>query len=156
MQAFKLCKSGDFDLSHESITSAEALRALREIQQTNPEKWSKICLRNKPSTGTDENHDCEDESPFEGENTPEDDSAITVPALVAAIPALANQSPLEGDLTKAAEGHLELTEDTLPDVAKMTTDEILAEIEAHPDSHGRGKRHRVKSRRYAQDYEELE
>ena len=88
-QAFRLCRSGNFNLSHESITSPEALRALREIQQNNPDKWSKIALHKSdadPSLPNDEeiNKDLE-ESPFEDEL--DDDSAITVPELVAGIAA---------------------------------------------------------------------
>jgi hypothetical protein len=142
-QAFRLCKSGDFNLSHESITSPEALRALREIQRSDPEKWSKINIRKDTEAADNAG---EEESPFKAEI--EDDSAITVPELVASLPLIANGSKLVGNIAVTPEGQIELADDVsggngeCRDVTAMTMTEIIGEVEAY----GRGKRVRVKRR----------
>jgi hypothetical protein len=41
-QAFELCCAGDFNLSHVSLTSAQALTALWELPTTNPTLHSEI------------------------------------------------------------------------------------------------------------------
>lgn len=41
-QAFELCRAGDFNLSHASLTSAQALTALRELPTTNLTLHSEI------------------------------------------------------------------------------------------------------------------
>jgi hypothetical protein len=145
-----MCKSGDFNLSHESITSPEALRALREIQRSDPEKWSKINIR-KDTEAVD--NAGEEESPFEAEI--EDDSAITVPELVASLPLIANGSKLVGNIAVTPEGQIELADDVsggngeYRDVTAMTMTEIIGEVEAY----GRGKRVCVKRRRYEDAFE---
>jgi hypothetical protein len=95
----------------------------------------------------------EEESPFE--NEVEDDSALTVGELAAGI-AAGTDGALADHLVIASDGHMELAVDTDTgvveerDATKMTIDEILAEVEAL----GRGKRRRIKSKRYDNDFEE--
>jgi hypothetical protein len=146
VQAFRLCKSGDFNLSHKSITSTEALRALREIQQSDQDKWLKISLRNTNTPPVDSDGPCttspedpEEESPFE--DIVEDDSAVTISDLVAGITATANGSAVSDHVAVAYEGHIELVEDANEgvekpqDITQMSIAEILQEVEAS----GRGK-----------------
>ena len=82
----------------------------------------------------------EEESPFEVEN--EDDSAITVPELVASLPLIANSSKLVGNIAITPEGQIELADDIsrgegeCQDVTAMTMTEIIEEVKAY----GRGKR----------------
>ena len=142
-QAFRLCKSGNFNLSHESVTSAEALRALWDIQQNNPEKWSKISLRGNANDTEAEEGNPDEESPFQ--EVPEDDSAITVAELVTWLAPCADQQVVGEHIVTAPEGHLGLAEDVDKgprDVSKMSIAEILAEVE----DCGRGKRRRFKTK----------
>ena len=131
---------------------------MREIQLNDPEIWSKICLREKDGVDADEEDDgCgdernEQECPFEDDV--DDDSAISVPELVANMAALRNGTSVDKNIHHASEGHLELVEDSpeFRDIQKMTMDEIIAEVEASAD-YGRGKRHRHQSRRYEGQWE---
>jgi hypothetical protein len=85
----------------------------------------------------------EEECPFEDEL--EDDSALTVSDLVAAIYAAATGSVIDLSLAIAPEGHVELAEDAdvggaqLRDGAETSLEEILREVEIS----GRGKRRRI-------------
>ena len=150
-QAFQLCKSGEFNLSHESITSPDAIRALREIQINDPIKWAKIALRNHDVVSTSEaSSSDEPESPFD--HVVEDDSAVTVPELVASI---ADGPLISCDVITAPEGHLELAEDSVQVTEEETQNAAVTSIEEILEKAvcGRGKRRQIKSRRYEHDFE---
>jgi hypothetical protein len=76
IQAFRLCKSGTFDFSFRSITSVEALQKIREIQLTDPPRWSKI--QHRPTADSiSTSGEAVDESPFGDENGDDDDMGTT-------------------------------------------------------------------------------
>jgi hypothetical protein len=128
------------------------LRRLREIQRSDPAKWSKICLCEKTHAAGVATATNLEENPFEGEGEMDDDSAITVSELVAGIVSTANGSGLADHIVVAPEGHMELAEYVMVeeqrDATKMSIEDILKEVETS----GRGKRALVKSRRYGDDY----
>src|SRR5215471_18894397 len=80
-QAFEMCKVGEFNCSQASLTSGEALNALRQLPKTNPSLY-------KQFTG-----ECEDKANLEDETEPEfsadddtnDDSDIPIDVIVSQI-----------------------------------------------------------------------
>jgi hypothetical protein len=48
-----LCRTGNFNLSHASLTSAQALSALRKLPTTNPTLYSEITRSEVGDTMTD-------------------------------------------------------------------------------------------------------
>jgi hypothetical protein len=92
----------------------------------------------------------DEECPFEDDL--EDDSALTVPELLAGMRAAMEGSSIDPGVAVAPEGHLELAEDAdirPRDATKMTIEEILNEV----DVSGRGKRRRFKRHRYEDAFE---
>ena len=75
-----MCRVGEFNLSHASLTPAAALTALRELPNTNPTLYHEI-------TGgkTQESTDAEDDFPEEEEEPVEYDSDIPVEVITAQI-----------------------------------------------------------------------
>ena len=148
LKAFRLCKSGKFNLSFESITSVDALQALREIQLTGPERWSKICLRSKLDTRPDDDTKALDEDLIQEDI--DDDSALTVPELIQSIAAQVEGSKLASHLLIAPQGHVRLAndadekaEDTQGEAPRLNVSEIIEELQL-----GKGKRCRTRSHRY--------
>ena len=146
IQAFRLCKSGLYNLSFESITSVEATRALRDIQLKDPDRWAKICLREKQDPNTADG--TTEEEPFQ-EDVNGDDSALTVSELVECIAAEFDGSPHSSHVVAMSDGHFGLAEDLeqvvpIVDVSRMDISEVIAQIEGY----GRGKRKKLKNRRY--------
>jgi hypothetical protein len=64
-----LCRTGDFNLSHTSLTSTPALSTLRELPTINPTLYHEITGDKTTETGTD----VSDELPFSAEIEGEDD-----------------------------------------------------------------------------------
>lgn len=146
LQAFERCEvRGGFNLSFESLTSAAALRVLRELPRSDPELWVKISGDDVASDGGAEDEDDEDggeeddsmgddegredrEPVFGDEDGDEDDTSIEPAALMARmlrIPVVFDQVPGEAD-------GLEPDGVIIPD----------------PDSMGRGKRRKTATKQY--------
>lgn len=81
-----MCRSGDFNLSFESLTSKATLQELRNVQRSHPEIWARINLRGND----DEDLPLDDGAESEAANTEdeanelindEDDSSIPMGVL---------------------------------------------------------------------------
>ncbi|TDL14855.1 hypothetical protein BD410DRAFT_845671 [Rickenella mellea] len=146
-KAFAGCKSGEFNLSFESITSPDALQTLRDIQKNEPLVWEKIHLRADSIIQADG----EDEPAFN--DCPDDDSAVTIDHLVE----LRNGKKfLNAHVAQEDDGHLRSSgaaEDPFDNDAYLDgpadNEEDGSELDAEEvEELGRGKRRRVGTKKY--------
>ena len=139
-QAFELCRAGDFNLSHASLTSAQALTALRELPTTNPTLHIEI------SAGkTDVNAHALNEPAF-SVDTPDDGSDIPIDVVRSAVMS-------EGVVVD--EGFA-IDDDGA--IIRTGVAEGLEEIEevenVGPAVLGRGRRAKVGTKKYGAEWEE--
>jgi hypothetical protein len=134
-----MCRVGDFNCSQASLTSAEALAALRELPKSNPALY-------KEFTG-----ECEDvaiaeeelEPAFSEESGEEDDSDIPIDVIVAPI----EQDDVGQGFQIDSDGRIERTgvaEDAEAEIPSLDAVLIL----------GRGKRAKISSTRYTSAWEQ--
>jgi DDE superfamily endonuclease len=133
-QAFEMCRVGDFNCSHASLTSVEALDALRQLPKTNPSLYKQFI------------GECEDNGTTEDETEPEfsedggdmDGSDVPIDVIVS----LVVKETIEQGFEVDSEGRVERT---------GTSEDIDAEIPKVVDVPlilGRGKRSKTASTRY--------
>ena len=66
-----MCRVGEFNLSHTSLTSVAALTALRELPNTNPTLYHEISgIGNELAGNVEENFDGIEDEPMDGSNIP--------------------------------------------------------------------------------------
>jgi len=77
LQAFEMCRVGNFNCSHDSLTSVEALAALRELPQTNPALHEAL-LQDRTETAGETEPEFEDDTCWDGD----DDGDVPVAVVV--------------------------------------------------------------------------
>ncbi|KAH7905740.1 hypothetical protein BJ138DRAFT_964040, partial [Hygrophoropsis aurantiaca] len=131
-KSFSLCKAGRFDLSFDTLTSADALRTLRDLPRTEPDLWSCIVPR---ATSVPENNSSilDDAEPFSSEDTEVDDDEVAEGQLIV-------ENGSESDA-------YEITVEAPGDVPAAVGAGLEEEVEQ-----GRGKRRRTANKQY-KEYE---
>lgn len=152
-----MCRSGEFDLSFESITSDKALALLRDVQKNDPETWSKISLRG------DKVLEAYPEDSEEGLNVDfdaADDSSLTVADATNAIVRLSEQGMLTSGIDVDGEDNLmastvaedpfedDVFDDSQPNQAEATQGEPGSCEEEGDPSLRRSKRRRIEKIKY--------
>jgi hypothetical protein len=139
-----LCRTGNFNLSHASLTSAQALSALRELPTTNPTLYSEITRSEVGDTMTD------NEPAFSADIQGEDDGCD--------IPVDIIRSVIMSEGSVVAEG---FKIDDRGSIVRMGDVEEFGgagekdeENELPPVVLGRGHRAKIGSMRYDADWEE--
>lgn len=146
-QAFEMCRAGDFDLSQASLTSAQALAALRELPKTN------LALHLEISAGKTnaDAGETSDEPAFSVE-TQDDSSDIPIDVVRSVV--MSEGVVLKEGFDIDDEGEIVRTgiaEDPEMELEVEKADEnvALASVEL-----GRGRRTKIESRKYGADWEE--
>ena len=139
-----MCRVGDFNLSHASLTSAAALSALRELPTTNPALHHEFSLGKMNETTVD------DEPTF-----PDDDGGINDGC---DIPINIVESVVMSEGIVAKNGFALDSEGSIVRTGIAEDVEAIIELEesnvAGPTELGRGRHTKTGSKRYGADWEE--
>ena len=156
MQAFELCKIGEFDLSYESLTSFEARETLREMKTADPAFWAELtqvgdgaddALVVNSSNTVEEPRLIVEESPFSDIDGVEDDSNVSKEALMAYV----LHGQIREGVSVASDSSLQ-TVDSMADSVDIPNDIVRSdEIDAPEPEFGRGKRLKKANRLYSGD-----
>ena len=138
IEAFELCRVGDLNCSHMSLTSPDTLSALRELPKTNPRLHSELVGAGEaPPLGAD------DEEPFADEV--EDDSDIPITAVVTHV--ASGRLDVAGGfevLEDGSIGRVSLVEDADADMRDISREEGgEKEPEEKEEKKGRGYRKKI-------------
>jgi hypothetical protein len=134
-----MCRAGDFNLSHTSLTSAPALAALRELPVTNP------TLHQEISTGKTNTKDDLDDEPAFSIETP--DNSCDIPINIV-------RSTVMSDGVVSADGF------AIDDEGGIIRTGVAEETEgdegarASPVELGRGRRTKTGTTKYGSEWEE--
>jgi hypothetical protein len=133
-----MCRVGKFNCSHASITSAEALAALRELPQTNPGLLASFeQARSKPTAS---------EPDFQDEQVCDDGDDGDVPVAVVASLVMSEGAAIAEGYEVDDEGRLAWTGEA--DVIEEDDEDVKIGVETAPAAMGRGHRTKMESRRY--------
>ena len=134
-----MCRAGDFNLSHASLTSAPALTTLRELPVTNP------TLHQEISAGKTNTEDDLDDEPTFSIEAPDDSCDIPINIV---------RSAVMSDGVVSAEGFV------IDDEGGIVRTGVAEETEwdegenASPVELGRGRRARIGTKKYGAEWEE--
>lgn len=168
-----MCRSGDFNLSFDSLTSKAALQELRNIQKNEPETWARINLRGNEDEDLDVEW-CGDDGELREDDENEllddmDDSSLPVDALRDHIAGCADDlaEGLEVENTDEGLVPLGVAEDPFADDAfdweATDRENRLLNVPSgsqhkiqgpakEPEEFGRGKRKRSAPKKYRNDF----
>jgi len=139
-----MCRTGDFNLSHASLTSAAALSALRELPTTNP------ALHHTFSLGKTNQTTVDDEPAF-----PDDDGGINdgcdIPVDVVQSVVMSEGIVAKNGFALDSEGNIVRTgiAEDVEEIIELEELEVVQSTEL-----GRGRRAKTGSRKYGADWEE--